>query len=104
MKLSEFFIDESKWIKGIWMYPPIGQPVQMCLSYALNRMLNSAIDYSKLHAMRNRVIEIIQDKFPARIHSLIFDSEGAIMIFNDHKDTTFDDIQTVIREFEASDV
>jgi len=107
-KLSELFTDESTWAQKMFtgfrplpMLPPT--PVSeadptancFCLSEGIRRVYPAPYsDGEARRALRQLVIEAIHKLFPTR--------EGGIINFNDHRNTTFADIQAVIREVESA--
>jgi len=114
-KLSELFTDESKWVKKMfagYRAAPKAPPVPpsdrekpancFCLSEGLRVVLpDDNIGYDSLleprRALRRKVIAAIHKLFPIRIPK-----PGGIITFNDHPETTFADVQAVIREVESA--
>lgn len=103
-KLSELLTDESKWCKEA-----LGRLADGTICEAAN--LSDAVSNCLLGA----VCKIYPDETPARIdliqklrkaHHKLFPDRScefqSIFEFNDHPDTTFDDVQAVIKEVESN--
>lgn len=81
MKVSDILSDESKWIKG----KDQDDKGRMCLRTAVFHVYHT----SRSGAFE-ALTEVIMTLYPGRMrHSLI--------TFNDHPDTTFEDIQRVLK-------
>jgi hypothetical protein len=94
MKLSEILTNESMWIKGVQI-----QGERACLLGAMARSDNATDPALRL--LRSTVKRL----FPERLEHRCKDGGGycfheAIVLFNDHPQTTFSDVQVVMAEFD----
>lgn len=111
MKLSELYTDESKWVKTMfsgYRATPTAEPVRrseiallggsfpapncFCLLEGIRQVIT--MDAHRRATLREKIKLAIQKLFPERINGIIG--------FNDHPDTTFADVQAVIREVEST--
>jgi hypothetical protein len=93
---------EETWWKGSY-YNPSG--TKFCLSYALFRNMGGFDERLWTPQVKDRaklIIKIIQELFPDRtvdIQPQIGVFISTIACFNDHNDTTFEDVEKVYNEF-----
>lgn len=67
------------------------------LSFALNGNPNMAVgECGKVLA------DIIRENYPDRLPTFSYDDNGIIMHFNDHPDTTFEDVERVFEKAEVA--
>ena len=87
MKVSDVLTDESKWIKGHSSSPD----GRFCLGYAIQQATegNARNFINVLYT----VSQVIYALFPERITG----RTSTIVSFNDHPDTTFEDVQRVMK-------
>lgn len=84
MKASDLLSSPSKWVKGLAL---MGE--RMCLGAAIN------LAYISKLGMSDQVRQVIKLLYPERV--LGCECDTIIPIFNDHPDTTFEDIQRVMK-------
>lgn len=83
MKILDILTDETKWIKGRLLNGHGGY----CLRGALSRASRG----------QHGLYEQKEEALLSAIKTLYPDGPGSITLFNDHPDTTFSDIQRVVK-------
>ncbi len=99
MKLSQLFDVPSKWTKGCDARNNVGEEVEVksktaicwCLSGGLGLVPSTETRYTYSQCLDEAVIEL----FPTR-YGLDVGFANKFVDFNDHPDTTFEDVQKVI--------
>ncbi len=86
------FTDESKWCKGkLYCRDAYGDVIQSCLIGALLAAeLIPADVFFRTNDFEKGLLAIIRRRWPERT--------GGLGAFNDHADTTFADIQSLLQE------
>ena len=100
MKISQILNDETKWTKSYDAVDKYGNPIGPCSHNACKWCLAGVV--IKMTGVRSLPILLKLAKAAAKL----FPERGGLNFyyniseFNDHPDTTFEDVQQVIKEFE----
>jgi hypothetical protein len=92
MKVSELLRDPSRWIKHAMARDALGELVPTCDTKACQWCLIGAV--SRCDVKSKPIRDAIEKLFPDRFRD-------SILFFNDHPDTTFADVQAVLKEANA---
>ena len=88
MTVQELFQNEDCWIKGVPRIVDRSGAVRYCLIGAIYEVYN---DHAIPNQNYNLALKAIEKLFPDRF-------TGTIQAFNDHKETTINDIRKVVKE------
>lgn len=107
----------QKWTKGAHARSKHGSHVRadapnacsVCLNTAFRRafVMDGGLEHSHLTLIRDKAWEILNDTimemFPTRTEGRTKDDpQGCVIAFNDHPDTTFDDVRAVVHQSKAN--
>lgn len=102
-KVIDILCEANRWTQGCYtrIHDDFVTPTQYCMMGAVRTCtgIKNDVDETNL-AYYRKLAEVIHAKFPARkgIGTYADTTEQIIIDFNDHEDTTYEDVRSVLLE------